>query len=189
MNKKSFDTFYAISNDSIPPVLKIAEKIADSRNIWFVTELNIRNVDGELFPDKSVANTVLTSTISHRHILLIVDDEARNFNLYSELCFVWQQSNGIVLYTSDLSKNDLLEKLLSINSFSTQHRSIALFPTLSITGSIELVESLGYLGTIQKLMVENGAGISDFLDIDLDVLKLNPTVAVYTDKENNNEQE
>ena len=114
MNKKSFDTFYAVSNDNIPSVLKIAEKIADSRNIWFVTELNIRKADSELFPDKSIANTVLTSAVSHRHILLIVDDEAKNFNLYSELCFLWQQSNGIVLYTSELGKSDLLEKLLKI---------------------------------------------------------------------------
>lgn len=174
---------YAISLTDIPALLLIAERLAESRKIWFITELSIRNANDDLFPDESILKVIADSVVSHRHILLIVDDEARNKSLYNDISFSWQQFNGIVLHVTEVGKRELLQKILKQHSFSATERSLCFVPTISMMDVQTDLPALGYMGSIQKLMLSDNSDVADFFDINLDVLKTNPAIVVYKQEE------
>lgn len=187
MNRKQFTNTYAISNNDIPAIQPLAEKLAESRGIWFITELSIRNEHDDLFPDESLLENIASSTASHRNILLIVDDECRNKSLYDNISWAWQQFNGIVLHTTQTGKPELLEKIVKQHSFSATERSLCFVPTLTMMDVRVDLPALGYMGCIQKLMLSRDERIASFFDIEIGVLEMNPAVVKY--KENNNEHE
>lgn len=185
MIQKRFDNSktYAISKNEIPAIMPIAERLAESRGIWFITELSIRNNDDELFPDESTLKTIADSVVSHRHVLLIVDDEARNKSLYNDISFSWQQFNGIVLHTTEIGRQELLQKILKQHSFSATERSLCFVPTWNMMNVQSDLPALGYLGCMQKLMLSDNNDVAEFFDINLDVLEVNPTIVDYKNKD------